>query len=116
MMVLIASIIFGGSVIGMGTMLYQKIPALVKLSEVVEKDEKKNLILVIKNKVKEIDFIKDFSYEMFLQKILSKIRILTLKTDSKTSNWLQKLREKSKNKKVLDDDKYWDELGKSTKK
>lgn len=116
MMALIASIVFGGSVIGMGTMLYQKIPVLVKLPKVVEKDEKKNLILVIKNKVKEIEFIKDFSYEMFLQKILSKIRVLTLKTDSRTSNWLQKLREKSKNKKILDDDKYWDELGRSTKK
>ena len=113
MMALIASIIFGGSVIGMGTMLYQKIPALVKLPEVIEKDEKKNLILVIKNKVKEIQLVKDFSYEMFLQKILSKIRVLTLKTDSKTSSWLQKLREKSKNKKVLDNDKYWDEVGKS---
>ncbi len=116
MIALIASIIFGGSVVGMGTMLYQKIPALVKLPKVVEKDEKRNLILVIKNKVKEIEFIKDFSYEMFLQKTLSKIRVLTLKTDSKTSGWLQKLREKSKNKKVLDDDKYWDEVGGSTKK
>ncbi len=116
MMALIASIIFGGSIIGMGTMLYQKIPSLIKLPEVIEKDEKKNLILVIKNKVKEIEFVKDFSYEMFLQKILSKIRVLTLKTDSKTSSWLQKLREKSKNKKVLDDDKYWDEVRRSTKK
>ncbi len=116
MMALIASIIFGGSIIGMGTMLYQKIPSLVKLPEMAEKDEKKNLILVIKNKVKEIEFVKDFSYEIFLQKILSKIRVLTLKTDSKTSSWLQKLREKSKNKKILGDDKYWDEIGKSAKK
>jgi len=116
MIVLVASVIFCGSLIGMGTMAYQKLPALVKLPEVVEEDKKEKFILRIKKTIKETDLVKNFSYEVFLQKMLSKARIFILRTDNKTSSWLQTLREKSKKRKILDDDKYWDEVGKSTKK
>lgn len=113
---LIATITFVYSFIGMGVILFRKIPVLVELSEVVERPRKENLIFVLKQKVKEIEFFKNFSYEIFLQKLLSKIRILTLKTENRTSTLLQKLREKQKEKKIIEDDNYWEEIKKSTKK
>ncbi|MDI6591875.1 MAG: hypothetical protein QME61_03000 [Patescibacteria group bacterium] len=108
----IAQIILIGSFIGMGIILYRKIPVLAKLPEVSFKREE-NLFLRIKNKIKEIIPLKSFSYEILLQKILSKIRILSLKTDNKIANWLQKLREKSQKKKFEENDNYWQKIKKS---
>jgi len=112
---LIASIILIGSLLGMGVILFRKIPILVKLPEVIERPAGENFWLILK-KIKNIPGLRSFSFEIFLQKILSKIRILTLKTDNKTSNWLQKLRERSLRKKSKGNDNYWEEIKKSTKK
>lgn len=110
---LIAIIILLGSVIGMAVIIYRKIPLLVELPEVLpEKGE--SVGSKLKKKIKEFSPFKNFSYEVFLQKLISKIRILTLKTDSKTSGWLQRLREKSQRKK--ENDNYWQEIKKSIKK
>jgi len=101
------------SLIGMGVILWRKIPVLINLSEVLpEKEEPFSSKL--KKKIKEFGPFKNFSYEVFLQKLISKIRILTLKTDSQTFNWLQKLKERVKDKK-LENDNYWDELKKIKK-
>lgn len=99
----------------MAIIIWRKIPVLVALPELLsEKGE--SFSLKLKKKIKELNPLKNFSYEIFLQKLISKIRILTLKTDSQTFNWLQKLREKIKKKKNLENDNYWEELKKSTKK
>jgi len=109
---LIAIIILACSLIGMGILIFRKISILVELPEV---PEKKPLIgLKLKEKIKILNPFRSFSGEVFLQKILSKIRILILKTDSKTFNWLQKLRERMKKKK-LENDNYWEELKKNQK-
>jgi len=113
MTTIITSLIFLLSLGGAGAIAYRKIPLLVELPDVVEKDRIMNWPLIIKSKIKNIGFVKNFSYEIFLQKILSKFRVLTLKTENKTSNWLQELRERYKKKKVLKDDHYWDEIKKS---
>ncbi|MEM4188766.1 MAG: hypothetical protein QXN56_06465 [Candidatus Hadarchaeum sp.] len=49
-----------------------------------------------------------------MQKILTKIRILSLKTDNKIFNWLQKLREDYKKKKIkkIENEKFWEEIKK----
>jgi len=111
---LIAGIILFLSFLGMAIIIFRKIPALLTLPE-ISQEKKEGLILRLRNKIREINLLKNFSYDMFLQKILSKIRILTLKTDSKTFNWLQKLREKTQKKK-LDNDNYWEELKKIKRK
>ncbi|PIR02175.1 MAG: hypothetical protein CO144_01590 [Candidatus Nealsonbacteria bacterium CG_4_9_14_3_um_filter_35_11] len=119
-----------------------KIPILVALPESIGEKREESLVLKFKRKFKELNPFKNFSLEIFLQKVLSKIRILSLRTDNKTSNWLQKLREKTKKKVTVfpskpkrhtkehqedwdsnpdeslfkDDDNYWKEIKNSIKK
>ena len=107
-----AIIIFFGSLIGMGVILYRKIPTLRELPEVVEEPLVKDFWLKLKEKIKNIPGLKSFSLEMFLQKILSKIRVLSLRIDNKTTNWLQKLRARSRKKKFEEDKNYWEEIKK----
>lgn len=108
---LIAIFIWISSFFGLIVIIFRKIPVLVTLPELEPKKERENLISRLKRSIKKINPFKSFSYEIFLQKILSKIRILSLKAENRTFNWLQKLREKSKKK--YDD--YWEKLKKSTK-
>jgi len=115
-----AIIILFSSLIGIGVILFRKIPVLAELPDykpsnvVISSPVKwyKNL----KEKIKNISFFKSFSSGVFLQKILSKIRILSLKVENKIAFWLQKLRERSLKKKNLENDNYWEELKKPTNK
>ena len=111
---LVAIIILFGSFLGMAAIISRKIPVLAELPEVPARAIRKDTLSKLKEKIKVLNPFKSFSYEIFLQKLLSKIRILSLKTDNKTFNWLQKLREKSKRKKIKENDNYWEELKKST--
>lgn len=113
MIELISLIILVGSTIGIGIIIYRKIPLLLELPETVPFHFNWRVLMP---KIKNSLPFKEFSFEIFLQKILSKIRILTLKTDSKTSSWLQKLRARSQRKKFEEDDNYWRDIKKSTKK
>lgn len=108
MIVLVATIILFFSLVGMGVILFRKIPILVELPEVPGGFNFKIKILGIKEKIKNSKYFKLPSSEIFLQRVLSKIKILTLKVEKKTSFWLQRSREKSKKKK--ENDKYWQEL------
>jgi len=111
MVKLITQIVFALSILGIGVITFRKIPILAQLEITEEKKIKKwKIFSKFKEKIKTIPF------EIFLQKILSKIRILTLKVENKTANLLQKLREKSQKKKIKEDDKYWQELKKAIKK
>lgn len=112
MIELISLIILVGSIIGIGIIIYQKIPLLLELPETVPFHFSWRTLLP---KIKNFFPFKEFSAEIFLQKVLSKVRILTLKTDSKTSSWLQKLRARSQKKKFEEDDNYWRDIKKSTK-
>lgn len=117
---IVAIIILVGSLIGIGVILFRKIPVLVKLPDY----SSSNVLIFfpvkwcknLKEKIKNISFFKSFSSEIFLQKILSKIRILSLKVENKIAFWLQKLRERSLKKKNLENDNYWEELKKPTNK
>lgn len=106
MMVLIATIIFFIGLIGMGIIIFRKIPALNELPET--EIQRIGILGRLKHKIKNNGTVKSFSSkELLLQKTLSKFRILTLKTDKKTSNLLAKLRQKSiENKKKFSED-YW---------
>jgi hypothetical protein len=104
--------IFIYSLICLGIIFYQKIPLLLELPETAPAPFNWKEFL---KKIKNLIPFKGLSLEIFLQKILSKIRILTLKTDNKTSTLLQKLREKSQKKKFNENDNYWQEIKKSTK-
>ncbi len=109
---IISGIILFISLVGLGVIVFRKIPILAELPETSPSHFSwRNFLLKMKN----LTPFKEFSTELFLQKILSKIRILTLKTDNKTSNWLQRLRERARKKKFGEGDKYWEEVKKTTK-
>ena len=97
------------------TIIFRKIPILAELPEISEGHVKEAPWFKIKNRIRVFRIFHSFSFETFLQKILSKIRILTLRTDNKTSNLLQKLREKAQQKN-LGDENYWQGLKDSAKK
>ncbi len=109
---LIAIFIFVCSLLGMVVIIWRKIPVLAGLPEVFVQTEKEKFSL--KEKIKKINPFKSSFFEVFFQKVLSKIRILTLKVENKTDKYLQRLREKAQKKKKLEKDNYWQELKNST--
>ena len=112
MIELIFSIILVLSLISLGVILFRRIPDLVKVEEPQEAIQ--NVVLLkIKERAKSFPGIKNFSYELYLQKILSRVRVLTLKTDSKTSGWLERLRKKQDQNNGNNNDNYWEELKKA---
>ncbi|MDP2641315.1 MAG: hypothetical protein Q8P39_02125 [Candidatus Yanofskybacteria bacterium] len=51
------------------------------------------------------------SPDLLLQTILSKTRIISLKAETKTSKWLEQLRQKSQKERTeLEGDGYWEQL------
>lgn len=111
---LIALIILFSSFLGIVTIVFRKIPILLTFPE-TEIEKKEGLVLKLKKEIKRLNPFKDFSFEIFLQKSLLKIRILVLKIDNKTFSWLQKLREKYQRKKIKEDDNYWKKIKKMIK-
>jgi len=89
------------SFIGMGVIIYRKIPVLVALAP---EQIKTRSLEEIKEKIKRNG---SFSIKKILEKILSKFRVLTLKTEYKTSNLLIKLRQKSIQEKNKFSEDYW---------
>lgn len=114
MIELIALIIFLISLIGMGVIIIRKIPILAELP--LEEIEKPSTLEKIKKKIKNNGTLKSFSGEILLQKLLSKIRIITLKTENKTGVWLTKLRKRSLEKKNKFSDDFWKKIKKENKK
>jgi len=125
MIQIIVLVIFIGSLIGLGIIIYRQLPTLVQLPEPTTS------FLSWREryfKIKELPFWKKFSLEKILHNFLCRIRILALKTDHQTANWLQHLREKMKKKKIEENlsqsannqtltkttepDDYWQEIKK----
>src|SRR4030042_2364858 len=109
MIEIIVSIILIVSFSGMLVIFLRKVPVLISLPQ-KNKSPKKDLFFKLKEKILRIRSFRSFSFESFLEKFLSKIRILTLKTDRKTSCWLQQLRENNRKKKERENDNYWQDL------
>jgi len=114
MVTFIAIIVLISSLLGAGLMMSEKMPLLLDLPETAQETSGSNFILTFRERIKTQGFVENFSYDMFLQKLLSRVKTLALKTENKTSHLLQKLREKSKQKKVAEEDNYWEEIKKST--
>ncbi|MBD3208616.1 MAG: hypothetical protein GF370_04170 [Candidatus Nealsonbacteria bacterium] len=107
--------IFFTSFLGLGGIVAKKIPVLVNLPEEREEVEAPESPSV-KDKLKEASPLKNFSSKLFLEKILKKIRIISLKTDNKMFDWLQRLKEDNQIKKIRDDEEYWDKVKDGTQK
>ena len=114
MIELILTVLLVGSLAGIGVILYRKIPLLVKLPG-IPLNWQSDFLLKIKKGVKRLPGAETLNYELYLQKVLSRVRVLTLKTENKTSNWLERLRQKNNQKNNRKPDNYWEELKKSKK-
>jgi len=98
-------IILLGSFIGMSVMLFLKVPILVILTP-----EESSSLKKIKERGQGI--VKLLSKERITHKVLSKFRVLALKTENKTSDLLSDLRQKSIEKKTKFTEDYWNKLRK----
>ena len=109
---LISIVILFLSLAGMAVILLRKMTVLGKLPE---RDFAfgNSLVCGLRGGLKKMPVIKGFSYELYLQKVLSKIRVLTLKTENKTGSWLERLRQKNCKKNHTNNDGYWDTLKKA---
>ena len=103
------------SFLGMLVIFLRKLPVLISLPQEIGGPQE-SLLFRLKDRILKIRPFRSFSFEFFLQKVLSKIRVLSLKIESKTANHLQKMREKSREQKGRENDNYWQELQKPTKK
>lgn len=95
-------------------MFVSKMPALAELPRTtpVLEEGKTSFVAKLPGGAKILSLVKNFSFELFLQKILSRFRVLVLKIENRTAGWLEALRKKSReNGKHKTDDHYWDELG-----
>lgn len=113
---LIAFIVFLFSFLGLGSMVVRKVPVLVDLPETEVKKKEGSAKKPLTDRLKKVNPLENSSSRLFLQKLLKKIRILSLKTDNKMFDWLQKLKEDTQRKKIREDEEYWDEVKKATKK
>jgi len=86
---LLAQIVLALSFLGMLAMILRKIPALARLPENAGRSE--GYILKLKKKAQAANPFKGTKPEVFLQKMLSRVRILSLKTDNKAMDWIQTL-------------------------
>jgi len=100
---------------GLSFLIFKKIPVLREMPEPEAIFLKKDLKKKIREKTKEVIKERSNSLEAILHKLLSKIRILSLKTDKKMSDWIIKLRERSVER-TKDFDNYWKEIKASVKK
>jgi hypothetical protein len=97
------------SFLGISFIFLRKVPLLLSFEF-----PKESSLSRLKGKLKELNPFKNFSLEIFLQKWIARIRILSLKVDNLTFNWLKKLREKQKKKEKRDD--YWEKIKKAIKR
>ncbi len=114
---IIVKIVFGASLIGMLVIFYRKTPLLANLPKTSPVFETKkrtltNFLETTREKIKGLPFLKNFSFEILLQKILSKVRVFTLRIENRISGWLESLRARAKknNTDKMKDDKYWEKL------
>lgn len=112
---LIASVTAVLSFLGLTFLILRKVPELKTMPEpqfgFLRKDLKKKL----REKTKEVLKENSNTLEGVLHKVLSKIRILSLKVDKKVSDWIIKLRNRSLER-TKDFDNYWKEIRASVKK
>jgi len=106
---LIALVLLAISFIGMVFMVLKKVPELREKTEPDINIFKKETRKKIKDKTREILKNNSSSIENVLHKLLSKVRILSLKTDKLVSGWITSLRKRSVERKI-GLDSYWKDI------
>ena len=91
-----------GSLGGIAFILYRKIPLLLNLQAEKTEEVKQSVVSRVAGQVQE----------KILDTTLSQARALASKTETQTSEWLDRLRKKSEQKKEEFQESYWDQLRK----
>ena len=114
----ILQIILFGSSIGLVGIVFKKIPFLRTLpgESLFSLEKKQDFVLRLKAGARRFNPFKNLSYEIFLEKLLISLRALSLKIEGKASASLQQLKQTVKEKKIRENDNYWEEIKKTTKK
>ena len=114
----ILQIILFGSSIGLVGIVFKKIPFLRTLpgEPSLSLEKKQDFVLRLKTGVRRLNPFKNLSYEMFLEKLLTSLRALSLRIEGKTSVSLQQLKQAVKEKKIRENDNYWEEIKRTTEK
>ncbi len=86
---IISLIVLIVSFFSLSFLIFKKIPALKAMPEPEAIFLKKELKKKIREKTKKVIKERSNSLEAILHKLLSKIRILSLKTDKKMSDWIK---------------------------
>ncbi|MBI2123865.1 MAG: hypothetical protein HYU04_01340 [Candidatus Wildermuthbacteria bacterium] len=116
---LTASIALVTSLASLGYVVGRKIPLLLKFPARRQGDSLREMFQGAKNKIQSSSRLKSVSSpHVILQTLLSKARIFSLRTENKTSQWLESLRKRAQEKKAAFSDDYWQQLkkGKERKK
>lgn len=87
-------------------MIIRKLPVLKKLP--VEESTGQDFLCRLKQRIKENNFVKNFSWQKVLEKILAR-------TEKQTNCWLKKLKKRSATQANYSSDDYWQELKESTR-
>ena len=106
----INSLVLG--LLGMAIIIFRHLPELDSFSS---SNQKEGLISNVKRKSRQILPIENFSYELFLEKFLKRLQILTLRLEGFIFSHLQRLREKRKEK-TAREDSYWKRIKEEVKK
>lgn len=108
-----ASITLIASLASLGYVVGRKVPLLLKFSARQEGDSLREVFQAVRKKIQDSAPVKTISSpHIILQTLLSKARIFSLRTENKTSQWLESLRKKSQEKKAAFSDDYWEQLKK----
>ncbi|MCH7605105.1 hypothetical protein IID24_03920 [Patescibacteria group bacterium] len=111
MATIISVIILFASFIGGLVIIWRKFPLLVELSQGQEVTGVRDFVVRSTKRLRDSENIRAVP-EKVLQKTLSKTRVLAMKTESKTGEWLSQLRKRSKEKKEKFSKEYWDQFKK----
>lgn len=113
----ILQIILLGSSIGLGGIIFSKIPLVRSLPEKFSRssEKKQNFVLRLKTGVKKLNPFNGLSYEVFLEKVLISIRTISLNMENKTSGLIKELKQNVEQRKAREKDNYWEKIKKSTR-
>jgi len=113
----ILQIILLGSSIGLGGIIFSKISLIRSLPEKSSRssEKKQDFVLILKKQIKKLNPFKSLTYEVFLEKVLTSIRVIFLNMENKTSGLIKELKQNVKERKIRENDNYWEKIKKSTK-
>ena len=113
---IILLLIFLASLAGVIFIVYRRIPSLLELSAEGEEVQFRKIVVSSARNLVNSRRVRALASEKILQKALSKTRLMAMKTENQTGEWLEKLRQRPEERKAKFTDSYWDQFKKKRTK